>query len=101
MKNISSCLDNHIDAQIVFLEWHIEQLQSTSTQLHQLQDSNDHMMVLYHELSRTFHIQDQKRLFNMLREVKSSKVSNSMTILMKVFKCKQNLMASSSITLIT
>ena len=57
LEAISTCLEQQIDSQIIFLEHHAEQLQSTSTQLHQLYVTNDHMMGLYHELSRTFCIQ--------------------------------------------
>ena len=61
IEAISTCLEQQIDAQIIFLEWHIEQLQSASTKLHQLQVSNDHMMGFYQELSWIFCIQDEQK----------------------------------------
>ena len=76
IEAVSSCVEPQIDSQLIFLDHHIEQIQSTSNQLRQLYSSNDHMTCLYHKLSQTFHIQDEDKLFKSLREVKSSKVIN-------------------------
>ena len=76
IEEISTCIEQQIYDKLIFLDCHTEQLQFTSTQVHQLYVTNDHMLGLYHELSRTFCIQDQDKLFSSLREVKSSKVIN-------------------------
>ena len=42
IEAISTCLEQQIDAQLRFLDHNTEQLQSSSTQLHQLYVTNDH-----------------------------------------------------------
>ena len=58
----------------MFLEHHIEQLNTTSDQLKHLNDSNDHMLHMFGELSRTLRVHDEEKLFQTFGEVRSSKI---------------------------
>ena len=74
ITSISTCLENHIDSQILFLDKNIEQLRSIHFQLRRFQQSQSHMSSMFGELNRTVRLHDEDKMFQILGEVKSSKV---------------------------
>ena len=74
INSISTCLENHIDSQILFLDKNIEQLHSIHFQIRRFQQSHNHMATMFGELNRTIRLHDEDRMFQVLGEVKSSKV---------------------------
>ena len=77
---ISACIEPQIDTQLVFLEHHIEQLNTTSDQLKHLNDSNDHMLHMFGELSRTLHVHDEKNFSRLTEKLEVQRLLTFKTI---------------------